>query len=168
MTTTDHVAYRHEAAAPLTVGALRDALAEAPDDSTILMMVCEAPWSGNARGYLARSVEVRPPLNWNGAAIVLTSGPPSGNLRRPRPGRLVVEHGPIGEDAVEHLRQVVHDAVSTTGYRGQHNIACPGSVTTWDWESTGTVHVADVVAVAEAAAATVNPGQWTIRSEVGE
>ena len=170
MTTRDHVAYRHEAEPPLTVGALKKVLAHAPDDSTILLMSCDEPWTGNRSGWLARGVEVRPASGrgpHGDVSVVVTSGPPTGVMHRPRPGSLVVQHGPMPEESAERLRQAVHDVVAATGYRGQHSVGSPGSATTWEWESTDTVHVADVVAAAEAAAVTVNPGGSSISSRVG-
>lgn len=71
------------------------------------------------------------------------------------------------EEGAERLRRAVQNAVAATAYRGEHSLGSGGSVTTWEWESTDTVHVADVVAVAEAAAVTVNPGGWSISSRVG-
>ncbi len=170
MRTSDHVVYHHEAEPPLTVGALKEALADAPDESTILLMSCAEPWNGNRGGWLARGVEVQPVTGRgpNGdVSVVVTSGPPTGVMRRPRPGSLVVEHGPMEEKGAERLRQAVQDAVAATGYRGQHSVASPGSVTTWLWESKDTVLVADVVAAAGAAAVTVDPGGWSISSRVG-
>jgi len=40
--------------------AVRRAPERSGEDSTVLVMVCEAPWSGNASGSFARSVEIRP------------------------------------------------------------------------------------------------------------
>lgn len=170
MSTRDHVVYHHKAEPPLTVGALKKVLADAPDDSTILLMSCDEPWNGDRRGSLARGVEVRPTTGrgpHGDVSIELTSGPPTGVLHGPRPGSLVVEHGPMQETDAERLQRAVEDAVHATGYRGRRSVGSTGSVTTWEWESTDTVHVADVVAAAKAVAVTVSPGEWSISSRVG-
>jgi len=71
------------------------------------------------------------------------------------------------EEIAERLRRTVQDAVAATGYRGPHRVASPGSVTTWERESTDTVQVADVVDAAEAAAVAVSHGGGAISSRVG-
>ena len=167
--TTDRVTYRHEAGTPLTVGALRQALGGMDDDVVVMAYVTDEPWSGRSTGYFAADdVELRPATRVTGTrTLALHCTPRSGTLMRPRPGSLVVEHGTMQEDVAERLRQTVHDAVAATGYRGHHDVASPGSSTTWQWASYGDVEVAAVVAAAEAAASSANPGPWRLRSEVG-
>ena len=167
--TTDRVAYRHEAGTPLTLGVLRQAVADMDDDVVVMAYVTDEPWSGRSIGYFAEGdVELHPATRVPGArSLVLTCGPRSGTLMRPRPGSLVVEHGAMPAEAAERLWRTVDDAVSATGYRGERIVASPGSVTTWTWESYGDVEVAAVVAAAEAAASSADPGTWVLRSEVG-
>lgn len=167
--TSDRVTYRHEAGTPLTVGALRRALADVDDEVVVAAYVTDEPWSGRSIGYFAvGDVQLQPATRVTGTrALAFNCVPRPGTLMRPRPGSLVVEHGPMQEEAAERLRQAVEDAVTATGYRGHRVVASPGSVTTWEWESYGDVAVADVVAAAGAAVASVNPGTWVLRSEVG-
>ncbi len=157
--TTDLVPYRHEAGPALTVGALRRAVADLDDDVVVMAYVSDEPWSGRSTGYFAEGeVELRPATRAIGKrSLALRCGPRPGTLMRPRPGSLMVGHGAIHESAADVLRQTVHDAVSATGYRGRHNEASPGSVTTWDWESHGDVEVAVVVAAAAATRPTSTP-----------
>lgn len=175
MSTADRIPYDHDAGAPLTVDELRRILADAPGEAIVMAFVNDKPWSGRSVGYLAQGAE-----RVDASSSGMNPGPTvrlhcvrkSGVFLRPRPGRLVVEHGEAHDAEVaaahEQLQQTVEDAVAETGYRGGSSMGSAGPTTTWEWEWESTdVDVVDVVAAAEAAVATLNPGTWRVTPEVG-
>jgi len=155
------------------VRALRRTLADAPDEAIVRAFVNDEPWNRTSVGYLAHGAALRPAcmsrINPD-PTLVLHCAPQSGTFLRPRPGRLLVEHGEAhdAETAAAHerLKQAVQDAIAQSGYRGGSNMGSVGPMTIWEWESAN-VDVVEVVAAAGAAVAKLNPGTWHATSEVG-